>query len=358
MTKIGLIGVGGIAERHRPAYEDHPDEVTLAGVCDVDEAAAREFAAGFDVDHWTDYETFLREADVDAVDVAMPHDLHYPVVKAALEAGKHVLIEKPFATSLSDCVELVELAEERGLTLMVGQMQRFYPPYRALKERVEDGDLGAIRHARCDVLVNQGDMVPDDHWLYDGELSGGGAVIGYAVHKIDLLRYLLGDVERGLVGPDHRSKLRRSRGLLRGPAGVRVRDDGGLLRDAVGARDALHRDVLAVRRRRRRAHAAQWPAGGGLRRHPGSPDQRGRRPDGRKGFEELSHEDTGLPTDDPFVDEILHFADCIETGAESISSGRDNLGTMAAIFSIYESADRDGDGVSLDDLRAAAREEV
>lgn len=356
MVKVGLIGVGGIANLHKPAYENHQDRVTLTGVCDIDEAGAREFAMAFDADYWTDYEVFLEEADVDAVDIPLPHHLHYPVAKAALEAGKHVLLEKPFGTSLSECIELVELAADRDLRLMVGQMQRFYAPYRALKQVVDRGDLGEIRHARTDALVNQDDMVPPDHWLYDGVKSGGGGIIGYSVHKIDLLRYLLGDVERAVswdreVNSNFDGAEDYSLGMLE--------FESGTLGDffvTLSAPAMPYTEMFWLLGDSGTVHTL--PEDTQREGYVGLPDPRINSlddPDNRKGFEALDVGDTNLPTDNAFVNEILHFADCIDSGEEPLSSGRDNLGTMAAIAGIYESAESDGRAVSIETVVTEAK---
>lgn len=357
MTSIGLIGAGGISKLHLPAYRNHPETVQLTGVCDAAEGRARDIASEFGIDYWTDYEVFIEEATIDAVDIALPHHLHYPVAKTALEADTHVLIEKPFATSLTDCVDLVETAETRDLTLMVGQMQRYHPPYRALKRCIERGELGTIRHARCDALVNQGDMVPSDHWLYDGDRSGGGGIIGYSVHKIDLLRYLLGDVTRAIswdrtVDPTFESAEDYSVGLLEFEIGT-VAD----FFTTLSAPAMPYTEMFWLFGDNGVVHTL--PAGEQEEGYAGTPDTRINvqdDPESRKRFEELIADDTDLPTDNAFVNEILHFVDCIETGREPISSGRDNLGTMATIFGIYRSAERDGTRVRIDEIHRDAQE--
>lgn len=356
MVTVGLIGAGGISNAHLPAYRNRPDAVELNGVCDADESRAADAVGEFGVDSWTDYETFLAEADVDAVDIALPHHLHYPVAKAALEAGKHVLVEKPFATAFADALELVELADERDLRLMVGQMQRFHPPYRAIKRRLEAGDLGPIRHARVDAIANQEDLYGYPHWLYDGEKAGGGAVIGYAVHKLDLLRYFLGDVERAVSW--ERTVDERMDDAEDYSVGL-LSFEGGTLADffaTTSAAAAPYNEMLWLFGDGGSVHSL--PIDGGQDEgYVGTPDPRISRdpgPDSRKRFDplEASADDVGLPTESAFVNEILHFAECIESGDEPLSSGRDNLGTMAAIAAVYRSADGDGEPVRTDDVRA------
>ena len=359
VTEIGLIGAGGIAGFHLDAYRDHPERAELAGVCDVDEQRASEVAAEFGVDDWTDYEVFLDEAPVEAVDLVLPHHLHAPVARAALAADKHVLVEKPFAPSLADCVELVETARERDRRLMVGQMQRYHPPYRALADRVADGELGPVRHARCDVFATQRDLFGADHWLFDGDRAGGGAVIGYLVHKVDLLRYFLGDVARAAswdraVDEGFENAEDYATGLLE--------FENGTVADffaTASAAAAPYTEGFHLVGDRGVVHTL--PEGEQSEGYAGSPTPRINArddPEARKQFEPVTGDGAGLPTDDAFVNEILHFADCVETGREPLTSGRDNLGTMAAIAAIYRSADRDGERVSTAEVLEDAREDA
>jgi len=350
MVKVGLIGAGGISGAHLPAYRDHSGTVELAAVCDADEERAQDVADEFDTPYWTEFESFVVEAEIEAVDITLPHSLHYPAAKAALDAGKHVLVEKPFGTDLGECVDLVETAEANGLTLMVGQMQRFHPEYRALKKRLDAGELGAIRHARCDVLANQADMFPDDHWLYDGAVAGGGAVIGYAVHKLDLLRYFLGDVERAAswqqtVDERFEDAEDYATGMLAFENGANADFFATVSAPAMPYTEGfeLYGDEGAVH---------TLPEGEQDEGYVGTPTPRintADDPERRKRFEPVEA-DTDLPTENAFVNEILHFAECVETGAEPLSSGRDNLGTMAAMRAVYRSAESGGDPVSTEDV--------
>ncbi|MFB6139350.1 MAG: Gfo/Idh/MocA family protein [Halosimplex sp.] len=308
MTDIGLVGAGGISGSHLPAYEDHSDRARLAGVCDVDAEAAESVAEDFGVEYWTDHETFLREADIDAVDVALPHHVHYPVAKAALEAGKHVLVEKPLAPDLADCVDLVESAAERDLTLMVGQMQRFHPPYRALKERVDAGDLGPVRHARCDALVNQRDLFPEGHWLYDGGKAGGGGVIGYGVHKLDLLRYYLGDVGRAAAWT--RSVDDAFDGAEDYATGMLEFESGAIADFSVALSAPAMPYTESFRLLGDDGVVHTLPEGQQREGYVGSPTPRINTrddPDARKEFDEIAVEsgEADLPTSNAFVNEIL-----------------------------------------------------
>ena len=98
--KVGLVGTGGIANRHLTAYLEHPDRVQLTAVCDIDAPRATEYAAKAGVEAiYSDCEHMLREADIDAVDICTGHNLHAPQTIAAALAGKHVIVEKAMANT-------------------------------------------------------------------------------------------------------------------------------------------------------------------------------------------------------------------------------------------------------------------
>jgi predicted dehydrogenase len=347
--RVGLVGAGTVSQAHLPAYRDH-GTLELAAVCDADAERAADVAEefGLESETWADFEDFAAEAPVDAIDVCLPHHLHHPAAAAALEAGKHVHVEKPLATDAADCVDLVDRAAQRDLRLAVGQMQRFDPGYRALKRHVEAGDLGRVWAARADGIQNLRDYAEPSHWLYDGDRAGGGVVASVLVHKLDLLRYLLGDVARVSALSDSASP-----DFENGAEDYCV----GLLEFECGTRA----DLFAT------YSASEIPYGESVWLYgdegvaydlPGEGEYRGEVRIGTgDGFRPVDSS-TALPTDDGFVNELLHFADCVESGTESIASGRDNLGTVATVFALYESAARDGEWVRPVDLLRVARREA
>ena len=119
--RVALVGAGNIATHHLPAYEQFRDEVELVAVCDLDETLARRRAAEAGIEQvFSDVARMIEEVDCDALDICASPDQHAPIARAAIEAGKHVLVEKPFAHSLAACRELVDAADRAGVTLMVG----------------------------------------------------------------------------------------------------------------------------------------------------------------------------------------------------------------------------------------------
>lgn len=343
--RVGLIGAGRISAAHLPAYRDYPEHVALTGVCDCAVPSAQHLAQSLGHERWwTDVDTFLREADIEAVDLLLPHHLHHPVALAALRYGKHVLVEKPLATRMSDCRELVAVAAEVDRTLMVAHMQRFLPGWRSLRQELASGRLGTLRHARLDAIQNLHDYADPPHWLYEADKAGGGALISILIHRLDLLRYLAGEVRRAIawgrsVDPAFRGAEDYCVGLLELESGAIVD-----VFTTYSAAALPHGEGLWLFTDQAVIHSL--PEQGATERVVPRVAHREATRSGRA-FTDLDVESADLPTADPFVNEILHFAACVREGTEPLSSGRDNLRTMATVFALYESMRRDGAAVDV-----------
>jgi predicted dehydrogenase len=349
--KVALVGAGNIASHHLPAYRQFAGEVELVAVCDLDEALARKRAAEAGVERvYTDVETMLGDAGCDALDICTTPDQHAPTAFAAIDAGKHVLVEKPFALSLDDCRELVAAAERAGVTLMVAQNQRFLPTHQAARAIIASGELGEIRAARTDSIQHWAGFTFTGHWQYDGARAGGGAVIGVAVHRLDLLRFLVGDVQR--VSAVTKTSNPQFVNGAEEYAALTLEFENGALGQAFATVSAFRTpwsESLLVFGERGTIHAA--PAPGNMRSRAFVASEQRSSPviewtDQFDGFEPIDTEAEALPSESGQVNEILHFASCCATGAEPLSSGRDNLGTMRLIAAAYESA-RTGEPVEL-----------
>jgi predicted dehydrogenase len=195
--RIGLIGCGEIAVReHLPAWAEARNAEVVA-ICDVNVDHAREQATRFDVKQvHTDYQELLERADVDAVDICLPHDLHGPVGIDAAKAGKHILVEKPITLTLEEAVELIDACERARVKLMVGHIMRFTPQIRFMKQVIDSGILGKITHvaSRCFLLKNilvQAES-KNQPWKISKAGSGGGAIHRDGIHHLDILRWFCG----------------------------------------------------------------------------------------------------------------------------------------------------------------------
>jgi predicted dehydrogenase len=352
--RVALVGAGNIASHHLPAYRQFPDEVVLVAICDVNEGAARERAQEADVGRvFADVATLLREVDCDALDICVTPDQHAPIAHTAIAAGKHTLVEKPFALTLADCRELVAAADRAGVTLMVAQNQRFLPTHQAARAIIASGELGQVRAVRTDSVQHWGGFVDAGHWQYDGARAGGGAVIGVGVHRLDLVRFLVGEVKRvsAVVTTSSPHFVNGAEEY----AAATLEFENGALGQAFATVSAFRSpwsEQLLVFGERGTIHAS--PAPGNMRSRAFVASERRSVPvvewaDQFQGFEPVDVAAEGLPSESGQVNEILHFAACCANGSEPLSSGRDNLGTMRLIAGIYESARR-GEPVELADL--------
>jgi predicted dehydrogenase len=187
---FGLIGLGGINRAHIRGYQLAEEAARIVAVCDNVETAANERAAELDATPYLDYRALLEDERVDCVDVTLPHSLHYPVVRAALEAGKHVLVEKPVATSLEEAADLLELARRSPGLLVCAPHVLLSPTFRAVHAAVRDGTIGDLLTARA----RYGWAGPWwGEWFYE---PGGGSLFDLGVYNVTSLCALLGPARR------------------------------------------------------------------------------------------------------------------------------------------------------------------
>lgn len=193
--RAGVIGCGAIAERlHVPDYATCP-EAELVALCDVVAGKARGLAARWapSAKVFTDYRKMLKGLDLDCVTIALPNYLHASATIAALEAGCHVLVEKPMAATVAEAARMVETAKRCDRVLMVNQSQRRYPAHRKAKEVIDSGILGKILQVTA-MFGHAGPehWSPASKWFFKKRPARFGAMADLGVHKADLIRYLTG----------------------------------------------------------------------------------------------------------------------------------------------------------------------
>ncbi len=178
MIKAAVIGAGSMGKNHARVY-DELDGVALVAVSDIDVASARQTASRYRARYYTDYRRLLGEEKPDVVSIAVPTRLHHEVALEATGQGCHLLVEKPIADTLSHAEEMVSRAEEKGLTLMVGHVERFNPAVVELKRRLDDGQLGKM------FQIHVRRLGPFPHRVRDV-----GVVIDLATHDLDVMCHL------------------------------------------------------------------------------------------------------------------------------------------------------------------------
>ena len=180
---IGIMGYGGFGRFLHNAWEKSP-RLHISCVSDRD---PRQVPSG-DVRFYEDWRDLLRDPDVDIVSIATPPSFHADMACAAMEAGKHVLIEKPLALTTDEAKRIVETGDRTGVVSTLNFMQRFNPMIEALKTICDEGTLGRLR--RVDVENHaQDETLPDSHWFWTPAVSGG-ILIEHAVHFIDMIHYM------------------------------------------------------------------------------------------------------------------------------------------------------------------------
>ena len=194
--KIGVIGCGSIAKhRHLPEYAANT-QIKIVAVCDIVKSRADETAVLYGAKSYESYEELLQNSEVDAVSVCTPNYLHAPISIAALKAGKHVLCEKPMATSRADAEEMIETASKSGKKLMIAHNQRFVPSHAKAREILASGEIGKVYSFRT-AFGHPGpegwSVDGKESWFFEKDKAFIGAMGDLGVHKTDLIRYLLNE---------------------------------------------------------------------------------------------------------------------------------------------------------------------
>lgn len=191
--RVGLIGTGMIAtQAHIPAWKALADEAEIVGCADILEDRAKEVAEREGIPNaFGDWEKMLRDMSFDVVVVTTPNAYHAPQSIAALQAGAHVICEKPAAANHEEAVAMYAAAERAGRNLMIGQSARFMLRSRAAKEIIDSGRLGEIYFAETTSMRRRG--IPKWGQFHIKKHSIGGPVLDLGVHAIDLLYYLMGN---------------------------------------------------------------------------------------------------------------------------------------------------------------------
>ncbi|MBN1427075.1 MAG: Gfo/Idh/MocA family oxidoreductase [Anaerolineae bacterium] len=187
MITVSVIGAGFMGKTHARAYARNP-AVRIAYVADKIRARAESLAAEIGAQAITDYDTILLDSSVDLVDVTLPTPFHPEYAIRALEADKHVVVEKPLALNTEEADRMLEAARAAGRFLMVAHVLRFWPEYLAIRSVLDSQRLGAPRQASAFRLSN---MPQWSSWFRDPTMTGGG-VLDIQIHDLDMLNWLFG----------------------------------------------------------------------------------------------------------------------------------------------------------------------
>lgn len=188
--KIGIIGVGNISQSHIAGYLQNPN-VELYAFCDINETQLKKMGERYGITRlYTDRNEMLALPELDAVSVCTWNSAHAPCTIDALNARKHVLCEKPMATSAEEALAMKAAAEKNDRLLMIGFVRRYGNDCAVLKDFINHDYLGELYYAKATYLRRNGNP---GGWFGDKSRSAGGPLIDLGVHVIDLTRYLMGN---------------------------------------------------------------------------------------------------------------------------------------------------------------------
>jgi len=345
-VRIGFIGVGGIANaRHLPWYAEIP-AAEITALCDLDEEALAATAEKYDVPEgncYTDYRDMVARADLDAVEVCTPNHLHAAPTIAALEAGKHVLCQKPMASRMEDAEQMVAAAERTGNKLGIIYMQRFNPVTMHAAKMIELGLIGQPTSIRGRLAHAGGlrGMASPGEWRHTFADSLAGSFSLLAVHHADVLRWFMGPAKRlaaigktvvcDMEGDDNMAAVIE---FQSGAVGVlescyNERPGSGRL-EVFGDRGTVIIDARA--KEFRLYSAAQDSVGDEARQYLDSL--------GGTWEENLVLNPDEMPVLSPFQNYIQHWIDCLVHEREPVTDGREGMASLELITASYESSAR------------------
>lgn len=191
--RLGVVGLGRVSSSHLPAIQELRDKVTLKAIVSRDPDKAARAAEGWDgASLYTSFDEAVQDPEIDAFLLLLPHDLHAPYAIKAMEAGKHVLIEKPLALNRFEGERMVAAAEQNGVTLMVGQSRRFFGPVMKSIEKIRNGEIGELFtiHAMLLAYIDK----PAVDWWKDVKQIGGFIIPLWGSHILDYIVWAYGEL--------------------------------------------------------------------------------------------------------------------------------------------------------------------
>jgi predicted dehydrogenase len=198
-VRVGLIGLGSISYSHEAGYAELGETCQIVALCDIHEEEVNNRIGMYErAKGYTSYLELLENPDVNMVDITVPHVMHYEIAKAALQKGKHVLVEKPITVKSEQGQELINLAKQKGVKFSVAENTRFVTAYLKAEEILKQGILGDIWSVRTLIAGSEVYRIKDPT-LWHGKAPYGGVILDSSVHNFYLFKWLFGGV-RDVLG--------------------------------------------------------------------------------------------------------------------------------------------------------------
>ncbi len=196
MLKFGLVGCGRIAKRHSELLgHNQIGNASLVAVCDIDEEKAKKIGEQFNVPYYTDMDEMMQKESIDVVSVLTESGYHAKHVINLAKYGKHIVVEKPMALTLDDADAMIKACDENGCKLFVVKQNRFNVPVVKLREAMDEKRFGKLVLGTIRVRWSRDQNYYDQAWWRGRWDMDGGVLTNQASHHVDLLEYMMGDVE-------------------------------------------------------------------------------------------------------------------------------------------------------------------
>ncbi|MEG9295877.1 Gfo/Idh/MocA family oxidoreductase [Mangrovibacillus sp. Mu-81] len=342
MLKVAVIGTGSISEFHIKPYLAN-EEAELIALCDMNEGRLAEKGELYGVTQlYSDYKELLKNDAIDAVSICTWNNSHAEIAIAALEAGKHVLVEKPLCMTLEEALAVEAAVEESGKVLQVGFVRRHGDNAKLLKNFVDHGELGEIYYAKTSCLRRLGNP---GGWFSDRTKSGGGPLIDLGVHMIDICWYFMGKPKPVSVSGNAYSKL-GNRSHIENLSFYQAADYDPALNDVEDLTNALIRfengasllvDVsFTLQAKKDELYVKLFGDKGGAEIEPELAIVTERHNTILNITPQV--DDLNFDFTKAFHNEIDHFVSCCLEGKETIAPVSDGVQVMKMLNAVYESA--------------------
>lgn len=332
MLKVAIIGAGAISRAHIEGYLQFPERCTIVAISDIYVDKAQESMDRFQLNARVvkDYKELLQE-DIDLVSICTPPYTHATLTTEFLEAGSHVIVEKPMASSLEECDLMIEAQKRTGNILSVVAQNRFKTPMMKLKSVLDSGLMGKIGHVQVDSFWWRGHCYYDLWWRGTWEKEGGGPTLNHAVHHIDALLWMVGSPKEvqafmSNVAHDNAEVEDISIGMLRFPNGSLGQVTSSVVHHGEEQQLIFQGEKARV--------SAPWKVKASTSKSDGFPEKN----------EELEAQlhalYEGLPevAYEAHAGQIDNVLTAIETGAPVLIDGESGRQTLELITAIYKSA--------------------
>jgi predicted dehydrogenase len=268
------------------------------------------------------------DTSIDAVDICLPHHLHAPAAIAAMEAGKHVLVEKPIANTVAEAEEMMETAQQTGKVLMVGHMKRFNRAAVTMQRNIASGNIGKPFSFEC-VWYGPKSIMPGLPWVMKKETGGGGPLMGFGTHHIDLLRWVLGEVSEVSCFTSS-AVVKEAEVEDTAVLTLRFRDGAVGVVNFNWARtaDDFHELIRII------GTEGEIAVKDGVETTMVSPSRFG----DRKTYVLDTAEEAGNLPEEQFLGQLRHFVHCVRSGSTPLTDAMSARNTVAVIEAAYESA--------------------